>query len=234
MKDVFIPTKNYQRTEELVNELLDTSANVDLAVVCGRAGRGKTTAAQRITTINPRAAYVRWKEWLSPAGLVREIAFAVAGARAFSSSACADIIQEELTRNPRMLLVDEVDRVSLRHLNALRDIHDDCRIPILFIGEEKLRRKLSEERRLQSRVRAEILFEPVDQGDVVIFYRKSLDAAISPDTAVRLVRRAQGDFRLVVRDALRAERYMHASGVGIEDALAEVMRDGELADQSKN
>ncbi len=84
-------------------------------------------------------------------------------------------------------------------LNLLRDVHDRCRVPIVLIGEEPLKGKLSQERRLISRTSQELIFQPAGPADVTLFYRKNLNLALSPKMAVDLARHAQGDFRRSLR-----------------------------------
>ena len=62
-------------------------------------------------------------------------------------------------------------------------------------------------------MRDTINFQPVGQNDIVIFFRKALELSLKPDHAGSLAKHSQGDFRLVLRDALRAERIMKASGL---------------------
>ena len=81
MKDVFISTPNYQEFEAMCNDLIGSRVGLDMAAVTGRAGRGKTTAAERYVTMNSHAIYVRFQEWLSHVGLLREIAFEISGSR---------------------------------------------------------------------------------------------------------------------------------------------------------
>ena len=52
MKDVFIATQNFQKMQALCDELLGPALGVEMAAVTGRAGRGKTTAAERIYAAN--------------------------------------------------------------------------------------------------------------------------------------------------------------------------------------
>jgi DNA transposition AAA+ family ATPase len=213
MKDVFVATPNFQRYQELYNWLQGEQFGVELGAVLGRAGRGKTTAARRMYAINTNAVFVRFEEWLSHVGILREITFAVAGLRPRATQSCFDLLRQGLSGQQRVIMIDEADRMSLKHLNALRDLHDEFQTPIIFIGEEPLEAKLRQERRLMSRLRDMLKFEPVGQMDVVVFYKEALDLAISSEAASRLARHAQGDFRLVVKDALMAEQAMKASGI---------------------
>jgi hypothetical protein len=223
MKDVFISTGNFHRCEELYNWLLGEQYGVELGAVLGRAGRGKTTAARRIYSMNGHATYVRFEEWLTHIGLLREITFATAGVRPKSTQACFDLLEKELAGpGKKIVLLDEADRMGIRHFNAMRDLHDVFQVPIIFIGEEPLEAKLFQERRIKSRIRDVLKFEEIGQIDVVVFYKEALEVAVRPQAAARLARHAQGDFRLVVKDALAIEHMMKVSGIGeLTDAIVD-------------
>ena len=213
MKDIFINTKNYQRTTALCDELLGACLGVEMAAILGRAGRGKTTAAERIYTTNPNTVYVLYHEAWPHTELLREITFRLCGTRPRFRQTCFEMIQTEIGNKRRIIMVDEADRMNIKCLNVLRNIHDVCKTPILLIGEEDLRNKLGRERRLISRLRDTISFEPVCQADVVVWYRQAMDQQLPPEWASKLLRIAQGDFRNVLTQAVRAERIMKASGI---------------------
>jgi hypothetical protein len=180
-------------------------------------------------TVNRSVVYIRFEDRLTHIGLIREIAFALGGIRPSRTQECADVIRDELSRSRRLIMVDEADRMSLRHLNTLRDIHDTCGSPIVLIGEEPLRSKLARERRLISRTREMLIFGPVTQPDVVVFYRAALQQDVAGEWAADLVRHSEGDFRVVIKDAIKAERYMEANGIRriTADVIREVIRDDE-------
>ena len=213
MKDIFINTKNYQRLQVLCDELLGACLGVEMAAILGRAGRGKTTAAEKIYTSNPNTVYVLYHEAWSFTELLREIAFRLCGTRPRYRQKCFEMIQTEIGNKRRIIMVDEADRMNIKCLNILRNIHDVCKTPILLIGEEDLKNKLGRERRLISRLRDTISFEAVCQADVVVWYRQALGQQLPPEYAVKLVRSAQGDFRNILTQALAAERIMKASGI---------------------
>ncbi len=199
---------------------------LEMAIVLGQAGRGKTTACRRVVAMYDYVLYVSFAGWLSHTGIIREICFAAAGARPRATQACFDLLARSLSDSRRIILVDEADRLSLKGLNLLRDVHDRCCIPIVLIGEEPLKGKLAQERRLISRTSQELIFQPAGPADVTLFYRKNLNLAVSPKMAVDLARHAQGDFRLILKDALRVERTMKASGLAeiTEDLVREICR----------
>ncbi len=226
MRDQFILTQNFQKFQALIDELLSHQLGLEMAVVLGQAGRGKTTAARRIVTMNSRVIHVSYVGWLSHAGIIREICFAAAGSRPRATQACFDLLERSLNESRRVIMVDEADRMSLRHLNILRDLHDRCCVPIVLIGEEPLKGKLAQERRLISRTSQELVFQRVAAIDVIQFYRNNLGQDISGGIATDLARHSQGDFRLVVKDALRIERTMKASGLAqiSEDLVREICK----------
>lgn len=214
----FVSTENYRRFEQLIRDVFVYFANLELAAVFGRAGRGKTTAARRIASINHSrtempVTYLTYEGWMSPVAVLREVTFRVTGSRPMTSMKCVNLLREELIKLRRVIVVDEADRMTVKHLNVLRDIHDTCGVPVVFVGEEELRGKLAEERRLISRISQELTFDQVTALDVVAFYKANLSVEVTPEQTAALAKHAEGDFRLVVKDALRVERALRASGL---------------------
>lgn len=119
--------------------------------------------------------------------------------------------------------MDEADRMSLRHFNTLRDLHDVLKAPIVMIGEESILTQLERERRLKSRVAYEIRFEPIGQVDVAAFYRAAMNQGLTTKQAVTLARHSGGDFRRVINDAIQIERTMKASG--LRDVTDELVKE---------
>jgi len=227
MKWSFVPNGNYQRVEELVNELLTESSGIELAAAVAPYGRGKSTAAARIITMNPCTVYTYFEPRFSLAGLIREIAFSIGSTRPQSTQASVEVIKREISNKRRVVLVDEADQMSLKHLNQLRAFHDLYGIPIVLIGEDALLSKLDREGRLMSRVRKVLKFQPVTQADVTIFYKQSLGLSLTPEHATALQRHSRGDFRRVIVDAAKAERLMKINGLkAVNDSLVhEVCKD---------
>ncbi|MCE5242469.1 MAG: ATP-binding protein [Syntrophobacteraceae bacterium] len=229
MKEVFIPTQNFQKLQALCSDLLKTQLGLEMAKVIGPAGRGKSFAADKVfTMMGSDVVYVRFIETMTHVGLVRELAFALGGSRPRSTQLSIDKIRSELKTRRKVLMVDECDRMTLRHLNTLRDIHDICKTPVVMIGEDALEQKLLAERRLGSRVSAGLRFDPISPGEVAVYYKMALDQAITPKQAERLARHSDGDFRMVVNDALNIERRMKASGIGqiADELIGEVCGNG--------
>jgi hypothetical protein len=184
------------------DEQLGPNSAPGITTAIGRSGRGKTTTWGKIATVDDRVAYVSYAGWLSHTGIIREICFSVAGARPRSAQACFELLERSLAEKQRMILVDESDRMSLKHLNVLRDLHDRCAVPIVLIGEELLRSKLAQERRLVSRICHEVIFEEVGRSDVALFYLRSLDLELSPRMASDLAKLLEKCFAVSTAAAL--------------------------------
>lgn len=222
MENIFIENENYRRFESLCRDLLAVVRGVDMGVILGRAGRGKTTAALRFATMNPLAVYVAVAEWHTVTGLLREIAFGLSSVKPRTSQACLEAIEDGFSKGRRLLLVDEADRLCLKRINALRNLNDRYGVPVMMIGETPLDAKVKSERRLISRVRETLEFDPADGDDVFIYFRDALGLDIPGETADKIARHAQGDFRMIVKDALKIERLMATNGLkSITPALLE-------------
>lgn len=227
MKNCFVRTLNYQRFEELCRELLGPAGGAEMAAVVGRAGRGKTTAAERIVTMNPSCVYVLYKEGDSQTDLLREICFALGGIRPGIRRRCHEVIQDEMAAQRRLVIVDEVDRAPKSCLHTLRNIHDLCRAPVMMIGEETLPKKLASEERLVSRTRQHLAFGPATQPDVAEFYRTAMGHVPDPAQLALLTRHSAGSFRRVLMDAMKVERVLRASGLAriTAEVVAEVIKE---------
>lgn len=211
--DFFISTTNFQKMQALSSRLLANTLNVELAAVVGRAGRGKTRAAERIYTHSPSADYVRCGEKFSHVQLLREITFKVCGSRPHLREKCLDLLKDELADRRRIIILDEADRLNISCLNMARDIHDECDTPVLLVGEEILLKKLNQEERLISRVREIIRFEPASQADVVIYFKQAIEQTLSPAQAVKILMTSKGDLRNIKTTALLTEDIMKSSGL---------------------
>lgn len=232
MKKCFVRTLNYQRFEELCEELLGQPAGVEMAAVVSRAGRGKTTASERIVTMNKACVYLLYKEKDSHNDLLREMCFSLGGERPHYRRHCQEMIQDEMAGQRRLVIVDDADRMPSSCLNTLRNIHDICLVPVLMAGEEALKRKLERERRLISRTRRIMVFGPASQPDVAGFYKDAMGHVPNPPELAALTRHSGGDFRNVIKDALAIERIMKSSGLKsiTREAVREAVKGGNHDD----
>jgi hypothetical protein len=157
--------------------------------------------------------YVLFIDGMTIPQLLREICFEIAGLRPRSFYDCLVEIEKNTKLKRRLILIDEADKMPKKHIEMLRGVNERCLAPIVLIGEEMLTSKVNEERRLKSRVRRVVQFEPLSVSDVVTFYEVAVGLSPDPAVALKLWERAQGDFRVIVRDAYAIARMLNASDV---------------------
>lgn len=210
--DVFVTTENVIKFQSLCEELKSTDLTSSFGIVSGRAGRGKTKTAIWYAVQNPNdAVYVLYIDGMSIPQLAREICFEVTGLRPRSFYDCLIEIEKTTRIKRKLILIDEADKMPKKYIEMLRGFNERCLCPIVLIGEETITSKLDEERRLKSRVRRAINFEPLSVSDVVTFYQMSIGIDVDPSVAVLLWERAKGDFRVVVRDAYSVVRVLNTN-----------------------
>lgn len=212
VRPVFIQTRNVQHFEKLCRELMDPDAVLgpSLAAVIGRAGRGKTEAAKHHAVMNG-AIYIRFMGMFSAVDLLREVAHELDGVRPRTTRACLNVIEKEMGRGRRLIIVDEADRMPVSYIHVFRDLNERCACPVIFIGEEGLKAKLSSQRRISSRTRAEVEFGEVSISDLTTYWKQAVGIELDPEVAKALHKRSGGDFRLVVKDALALVRILNAN-----------------------
>ena len=232
IKNIFIKTANYQKTEDLVYDLLGPPTGVDIAALIGTAGRGKSSVAERIFTHNKNTIYCLYQEKWSHIELMREITFKLSGLRPRLRQTCFDIIQGELEERRRLILVDDADRANSSCLNVLRNIHDIFNVPILLIGEPFLERNIFKEKRIKSRVRNILFYDRINAADVNVFFKSALGFELTNEQTNKILKYCDGDFRPLITATIKADKIMDTSEINavtdkIVDDICKDKRIGE-------
>ena len=152
MKNVFIETANTRKFFDICDELADSGSMTgpSLAMVTGQAGRGKSEAAKRHAT-QADSIYIPPMNIRSPAMVLREIAFELAGIRPGRSDTCLNVIESEMAKDRRLIIIDEADLLTFQILEMLRNVNERYACPVLLIGEEGLKGRITSRRRIASR-----------------------------------------------------------------------------------
>jgi hypothetical protein len=128
------------------------------------------------------------------------------------------------------LLIDEADRLNIRLVEHLRDIHDETGCPVVLIGEPTLYAQLKARARIWQRVTRVVNFGPVIVDDVVLFGLKACGIKIDAQAANGLLKRCQGSFRLLYHDMVDLERVAKANDTSdVPMDLVEMLPDRRLA-----
>lgn len=210
MENIFIKTSNYLKFMEICNELAGDGGQIgpSLAMVWGRAGRGKTAAAQ-YWAVQHDGIYVRTLPIMTPLAVLREIAFYVSQEKPHTTRRCLDLIQADKRR--RVILIDEADLLHMEVLETLRGVNEITGSPIVLIGEEPLPGRVASRRRIVSRIRLRQEFGPLAQPDIAVFFKHAMKIELTPDCVSALYKKSGGDWRPMLTKALAIERAMKAS-----------------------
>jgi hypothetical protein len=224
MKQGFIETGNTKKFEEICAELTSSVSLIgpSLAMVTGPAGRGKSEAARHYA-VHSDAIYIPPMNVRTPAMVLREISFELAGMRPARTDACLNIIGEEMSKNRRLIMIDEADLLEMKVLEMLRNVNERFACPVMLIGEEELKGRVGSRRRLASRIRRRLEFGPINQFDIAHFFKTALGAKVGPDVTSEIHKHAKGDWRPVLTTAIGIERAMTASSVN--DISMEMVQD---------
>jgi hypothetical protein len=224
MKPEFIETSNTKKFDEICDEMTSPSSLIgpSIAEITSPAGRGKSETAKHYA-VNSDAIYIPPMNIRTPAMVLREICFELAGTRPSRSDACLTIIGEEMAKNRRLIMIDEADLLQMACLEMLRNVNERFACPIMLIGEEELKGKLGSRRRLSSRIRRRMDFGPIGQHDIAYFFKTSLNIKAAPDVTSAIHKHANGDWRPVLTAAIGIERAMKASN--LKDITVEMVND---------
>ena len=220
---VMVSTGNVNRFKSLCDDLAspESSLSSSIGMVLGYAGRGKTHTSRWYTAQNRNVCRVQFMEGFSQVKLMREIAYEMAGMRPTSFERCLAVIEDSSAITRKLIIIDEADKMPVRYIEMLRGLNERCSLPFVLVGEETLKPKIDNVPRLKSRIRKPlVLFTPVDVVDVKTFYQMATGITLSVDISAKLGKRANGDFRTVVNDAMALVKMMNNSGVeNINDTL---------------
>lgn len=214
MKNEFIQTSNISKFNDICAELEDPQSLIgpSLAMVTGPAGRGKSEAAKQYAS-RGTAIYLPPLNIRSAPMLLREITFELCKVRPGRSETCLRIIGDEMSKDRRLIIVDEADLLHMQILEMLRNLNERYSCPVLLIGEDGMKNRIDSRTRLKSRIRMRMEFSPLTQPDIVLFLRKALDIKPAPEVVTALHKHSNGDWRPVLTATIAIARAMRASGL---------------------
>lgn len=216
--NIFIETDNVTRFRTAVARLEDANnGQPGIALAWGRAGRGKTMAVDNCYAEGDGVSVDVWQDWTQTAFL-QALCFEVCRQRPHSSNGCKNAIVESLGKKPRTIYVDEADRLHIKRIEDLRDIHRATGCSVVLVGEEELLPLLSRRRRIWSRVTQEIEFGPVTHEDIVEFGIRAAALDITPEACSLIAHNSDGDFRLVRNMVQLLEQAAKAKETDVADA----------------
>lgn len=200
--------------------ILDRAEGVPgMAVLSGRPGLGKTTAAAYLThPVGSDAVYVSCRSFETTKSLSLQLLkeLGVAAKTHWPISTAYDHICEALIQCGRPLVVDEVDRIAEKNtIEFLRDLHDQAHTPLFLIGEEDLKRKLlNHHERFHDRVLVWAKALPCDGGDLDKLVKHYVpELAIAADAKKWLLQSTSGTARKLVSSLAALREHGRAAGL---------------------
>jgi len=197
VKPTFVYTKNVKNFVATMQLVEKRMGHDSLAMIWGRAGRGKTRTAKWYATQHDCVYVESLRDW-SVLWMYQDILRAM-GVESFPKrkkqafEAIIDISQDD----SRPIILDEADLVGPRLLESIRDLCKTMMVPWVLIGEESLPVLMSRDRRVWSRRCASLEFQPMHAPDIISFCKKATELDMSGDTADTIQKASGGDVRLV-------------------------------------
>lgn len=213
MKPVFVHTANVRSfisTMQLVRKRMGTDS---LAMIFGRAGRGKTRTAHWYATQNDCVFVQSLRDW-SVLWMYQDILAAygvVAESIPKRKKDAYEMILDICAADPKPVLLDEADLIGARLLETVRDLCKMTRVPWVLIGEEGLPVMFNRDRRVWSRRCASLEFLAMTPADVTVFGAEACDLKLAPEAAELIQRATGGDVRLIELTLSTLEVMAHAN-----------------------
>jgi len=212
MKDRFVITRNVKKFHAAMQRINHNRHGIErMALVMGEVGLGKTAAAHNYGAYNG-AVMIRMWEMMSGHWFLRELVKEIGVEPAWRTEKLVDQLREHLLPRPRTIILDEVDRFlkdqnpkKMAVLETLRDIHDVCHCPMVFIGEEWIGQRIMCFPRLSDRIIEVVRFEKLDFSDVKYLVGELSEYRFDDDAIGRIMEDGEGRIRPIMSLINRAE-----------------------------
>ena len=220
MRKVFVKTKNVKQFISMVGNLQNRAEGVPgMALVYGEPGLGKTQTINWWALKND-AILVRCTQLMSARWLLTEILDEMGEIASSRISDCFNLIIKNLITNPQILIIDEIDYLTIdtKIVETLRDIHDKTNIPIILVGMTNAKSRLKRYKHLYDRLSEIVKFEPFSKQDIAEIIRELSEVAFT-DCALRYVISNINRFRQLVKIINKAEAIAKANGLTSIDEI---------------
>lgn len=232
MKKVFVKTKNVKRFITMTNNLQNRAEGVPgMGLVYGEPGLGKTQTINWWAFKND-ALLIRCTKLMTPKWLLTEILSEMDEVVPYRISECFNLVIKNLIQNPQVLIVDEIDYLTIDSniIETLRDIHDKTNIPVIFVGMAQAHSRLRRFKHLYDRLSEIIKFEPFTPADISLIV-KELSEVEMTDCAIKYIAHSTNRFRQIVKLINKAEILAKANGLSsVDEIILKEVANNETAD----
>ena len=221
MKKVFVKTNNVKRFITMMNNLQNRAEGVPgMGLVYGEPGLGKTQAIKWWAFKN-YAILIRCNQMMSARWLLKEILDYMSEIKPYSISDSFDEVIRNLILTPRILIVDEVDYLTMdknKSIEILRDIHDKTNIPVVLVGMTNAHSRLKKFSHLYDRLSEIVKFERFSKADIKTIVKELSEIELT-DCAIKYIYSNLNRFRQIVKVINKAETIAKANGLSSIDEI---------------
>ena len=100
--------------------------------------------------------------------LLNEILDYMTEIKPYYTSDCFNAVVRNLILNPKVLIVDEIDYLTIdsKAIETLRDIHDKTNVPVILVGITSANSRLKKFSHLYDRISEIVKFEKFSKADI--------------------------------------------------------------------
>ena len=225
MKEKFVITKNVKKFNSALHRIANRSRGKErIAIVSGEVGLGKTDAAAAYGA-STGAVVIRMWQMMTGHWLLTKIVNRLGEEPYWRTEKLAEQIEKNLRDRPRTIIFDDIDRFfkdtgakKMDVIETLRDIHDVCHVPMVFIGEEWIEKKIKKFSRLDDRVIERVRFERFTEADVSELINEIAEYKFSPDAIQKITSDGGGRIRPIMNLIDVAEKTAKIKGLKTIDS----------------
>ena len=220
MKKVFVKTNNVKRFITMMNNLQNRPEGVPaMGLVYGEPGLGKTQTINWWAFKND-AILVRCTQLMTAKWLLNEILDYMTEIKPYYTSDCFNAVVRNLILNPKVLIVDEIDYLTIdsKAIETLRDIHDKTNVPVILVGMTSANSRLKKFSHLYDRISEIVKFEKFSKADIKTIVSELSEIEVT-DCAIKYIYLNLNRFRQIVKTINKAEILAKANGLNSIDEI---------------
>ena len=164
----------FANTENIIASVIKVAKQKSLMKISASSGTGKTTALRIIAQKIVNSAFVTVYDGMTAKEFLEDLSISV-GIKTPQKSA-KDMMRElkvHLTRNNRLIIIDEANFLKERSLEQLRHINDLCSVGVVLAGTEELDMTISKSHpQVASRIRNSLEVKRFGAAEVAMLCKK--------------------------------------------------------------
>jgi DNA transposition AAA+ family ATPase len=215
MRHELASTKNVRRFQAAMRELRERPLGVEgMGLLWGRPGEGKSTLVAHSAN-QTDGIYLRANAGMTMTSMLQAIVHELGGVPAGRRAPMMNYCFEKLRGSRRPIYVDEADYLfrQTEMLDALRDIYDETKSPVILIGMEDIARTIQQNGRFARRITAWIEFKGIDIEDARTVADTICEVSLADDLLEHLHQESAANIGRMVVGLSRIERFAKASGL---------------------